>query len=161
MQPRVWLTPLHCIYSNILSFYPTGTPTPWLIPIFCLCFTNSHSWDGPKTSPFCLLCAIMNLGQSSNSQYPLSLEPRYFLPFFHLSLGCILWERRISVFIPPFHFFRDTFEAISWACARGTGKAKEMVIVPFASSLPFNFFYFYFYVLCHVHRHWAMDAGEL
>jgi hypothetical protein len=151
--------PLHYIHPSISNFHTARTSTPWLITILYLCFTSIHSWDGPNLSPFCLLCAIMSLGQSSTLQYPLSLEPRHFLSF-HLSLGCILWERRISVFISPFRFLMDTIEAIFWPCARGAGRAEEMAIVLLSSTLPSNLLCFSFYVLCRVDRHLAMDAGE-
>lgn len=95
--------PLHYIHPSISNFHTARTSTPWLIIIFYLCFTSIHSWDGPNPSPFCLLCAIMNLGQSSTLQYPLSPEPCHFIPFSSISGLYLMGTSNLGFYIPfPF-----------------------------------------------------------
>jgi hypothetical protein len=102
----------------------------------------------------------MNLGQSSTLQYPLSLEPRHFLPFSSISGLYLMGTSNLGFYIPFPFSHGHTFEAIFWPCARGAGRAEEVAIMLLSSTLPSNLLCFFFYVLCRVDRHLAMDAGE-
>lgn len=140
--------PLHYIHPSISSFHTARTSTPWLITIFYLCFTSIHSWDGPNPSPFCLLCAIMNLGQSSNSQYPLSLEPRHFLLFSSIS-GLYLMGTSNLGFNTPFPFSRGyskPYLGLAQEAQGGRRKWPLCYFLPRCLPIYFAFSFMYFAV---------------